>query len=101
MTVWMGALEVRILHLGRGHTRGDTVVWLPKEKVVFSGDLVEFGATPYTGDAYLGEWPRTLERLAALDPEKLVPGRGPALQTPERARASIQGTRDFLEAVFG
>lgn len=101
MTVWMGTLEVKILQLGRGHTRGDTVVWLPKERVLFSGDLVEFGATPYTGDAYLREWPRTLDRLAALDPDKLVPGRGPALQTPERAKAAIQATREFLEAMFG
>ncbi|HZA14196.1 MAG TPA: MBL fold metallo-hydrolase [Myxococcaceae bacterium] len=100
MTVWMGSLEVKILQLGRGHTRGDTVVWLPREKVLFAGDLVEFGATPYTGDAYLSEWPQTLDRLAALNPDKLVPGRGAALQTPERARAGIESTRDFLQSMF-
>ena len=47
MTLWLGKREVRIIHIGRSHTAGDTVVWLPKERVLFSGDTVEFGATPY------------------------------------------------------
>ncbi|MCW5619564.1 MAG: MBL fold metallo-hydrolase [Burkholderiales bacterium] len=100
MALWMGKLEVRIIHLGRGHTKGDTVVWLPREKVLFSGDLVEYGATPYTGDAYLREWPATLERLRALAPEKLVPGRGDALTTPEQVQAGLDGTRRFITDMF-
>ncbi|MCC7547957.1 MAG: MBL fold metallo-hydrolase [Burkholderiales bacterium] len=100
MTLWMGTLEVRILHLGRGHTKGDTVVWLPREKVLFSGDLVEYGATPYTGDAYLREWPSTLDRLRALEPGKLVPGRGDALVTPEQVEAGLQGTKSFITEMF-
>ena len=100
MTVWMGKREVRVLHLGRGHTKGDTVVWLPKEKVLFSGDLVEYGATPYTGDAYLREWPRTLDRLRALKPERLVPGRGDALVTPEQVEAGVRGTQEFITRMF-
>ncbi|MFB3076421.1 MAG: MBL fold metallo-hydrolase, partial [Lysobacterales bacterium] len=66
MTVWMGKREVRLMQLGRGHSKGDTVIWLPQEKVLFSGDLVEYGATPYTGDAYLNDWPHTLDRLIDL-----------------------------------
>ena len=100
MTLWMGKLEVRIMHLGRGHTKGDTVVWLPHEKVLFSGDLVEYGATPYTGDAYLREWPATLDRLRALGPEKLVPGRGDALTTPQQVDAGLQGTKSFVTEMF-
>jgi glyoxylase-like metal-dependent hydrolase (beta-lactamase superfamily II) len=101
LIAWLGRLEVKILQLGRGHTKGDTVVWLPAEKVVFAGDLVEYEATPYTGDAYLGEWPRTLDNLAALNPEKLVPGRGAALQTPEQVQAAIKSTRAFISSMFG
>ena len=101
LTLFLGQREVRVLHLGRGHTKGDTVVWLPKEKVLYSGDLVEAGATPYTGDAYLRDWPETLDRLAALGPETLVPGRGPALKTPDAVEAGIQGTRDFLARLYG
>jgi glyoxylase-like metal-dependent hydrolase (beta-lactamase superfamily II) len=100
MTLWLGKLEVQLLQLGRGHTKGDTVVWLPAERILFSGDLVEFDATPYAGDAYFTDWPNTLDRLAALKPVKLVPGRGAALQTDAQVAAGLQGTRDFIADVF-
>jgi glyoxylase-like metal-dependent hydrolase (beta-lactamase superfamily II) len=100
MTVWMGKLEVKILQLGRGHTKGDTVVWLPQQRILFSGDLVEADAACYTGDAYLADWPATLDRLAALGADKLVPGRGPALTTPERVKAGLDYTRDFVSTLY-
>jgi glyoxylase-like metal-dependent hydrolase (beta-lactamase superfamily II) len=101
MTLWMGDREVRIAHLGRGHTKGDTVVWLPDDKVLFSGDLVEYGATPYTGDAYLSDWPVTLDAVQALGAEKLVPGRGDALTTTAEIADGIAGTRAFIADMFG
>ena len=100
MTLWLGKLQVEIMQLGRGHTKGDTVVWLPQDRILFSGDLVEYGATPYTGDAYLTDWPATLDALAALNPEKLVPGRGASLQTPAQVRAGLEGTRAFVTEMF-
>jgi glyoxylase-like metal-dependent hydrolase (beta-lactamase superfamily II) len=100
MTLWMGKLEVRIMHLGRGHTKGDTVVWLPQQKVLFSGDLVEFAATPYTGDAYLTDWPATLDRIAALKPEALVPGRGDALIGSAQVAKGLSDTRAFVTEMF-
>jgi glyoxylase-like metal-dependent hydrolase (beta-lactamase superfamily II) len=100
MTIWLGSVEVQILQLGRGHTKGDTVAWLPKEKILFSGDLVEFDATPYAGDAYFQDWPQTLDNIAALNPEKLVPGRGAALQTPEQVQAGLTGTRAFVSELY-
>jgi glyoxylase-like metal-dependent hydrolase (beta-lactamase superfamily II) len=100
LTLWLGKLEVDILQLGRGHTKGDTVVWLPQEKILFSGDLVEYGATPYTGDAYLTDWPATLDAVAALEPAKLVPGRGASLQTPAEVKAGLDGTRAFISDMF-
>jgi glyoxylase-like metal-dependent hydrolase (beta-lactamase superfamily II) len=100
MSLWLGQLEVQLLQLGRGHTKGDTVAWIPSEKILFSGDLVEFNATPYAGDAYFKDWPQTLDRLAALQAEKLVPGRGAALQTPQQVKAGLEGTRDFIRALY-
>ncbi|MFG1329814.1 MBL fold metallo-hydrolase [Xanthobacter autotrophicus] len=100
MTLWLGSREVRIIHAGRGHTRGDTIAWLPKEKVLFSGDLVEFGATPYCGDAHFRDWPATLDRLETLGAEKLVPGRGEALTTPDQIKAGLDETRAFLRDAF-
>ncbi|WDD96488.1 MBL fold metallo-hydrolase [Burkholderia sp. FERM BP-3421] len=100
MTLWLGKLEVRIMQLGRGHTKGDTVVWLPQEKVLLSGDLVEYGATPYAGDAYFQDWPHTLDAIAALRPEKLVPGRGAALKTPQEVADGLAGTRAFVSELY-
>ena len=100
LTLWLGKLQVEIMQLGRGHTKGDTVVWLPEDKILFSGDLVEYGATPYTGDAYLSEWPATLDAIAALKPEKLVPGRGASLMNPGEVRAGLDGTRAFITEMF-
>ena len=100
LALWLGKLQVELLQLGRGHTKGDTVVWLPQEKILFSGDLVEYGATPYAGDAYLTDWPATLDAIAALGPEKLVPGRGATLQTREAVRAGLDGTRAFVSEMF-
>ena len=100
LSVWLGKTEVRLLQLGRGHTKGDTVAWMPREGVLFSGDLVEFGATPYTGDAYLRDWPATLDRIAALEPRALVPGRGDALQTPDKVDEALRGTRAFVTKMY-
>jgi len=100
MTLWLGKLEVQLLQLGPGHTKGDTVVWLPEERTLFSGDLVEFDATPYAGDAYFKQWPRTLDNLAALNPAALVPGRGAALTTPDSVQKGLAGTRDFIAELY-
>ncbi len=100
MTLWLGKLEVQLLQLGRGHTKGDTVVWLPQERAMLSGDLVEFDATPYAGDAYFQDWPQTLNNIAALDPLALVPGRGPALRGQAQVQKGLQVTRDFISDVW-
>ncbi|MCK0509944.1 MBL fold metallo-hydrolase [Aromatoleum buckelii] len=100
MSLWLGSVEVNIRQVGRGHTKGDTVVWLPQDKVLFSGDLVEFDAACYTGDAYLADWPATLDRLAAFGAEKLVPGRGPALKSPEQVAKGIAYTKAFVTALY-
>ena len=100
MTLWLGKLEVQLLQLGRGHTKGDTVVWLPQERTLLSGDLVEFDATPYAGDAYFTDWPKTLENLAALKPKAVVPGRGAALVNPESVANGLAGTRDFISDLY-
>jgi glyoxylase-like metal-dependent hydrolase (beta-lactamase superfamily II) len=100
MTVWMGQREVELIHIGRSHTAGDTVVWLPKERVLFSGDVVEFGATPYCGDAHFSDWPATLGAAQALGAEALVPGRGRALLNRQECEEAIEGTRAFTSDLF-
>ena len=100
MTLWLGPREVQIIHIGRSHTAGDTVVWLPKERVLYSGDVVEYGATPYCGDAHFADWPATLAAAQALGAEALVPGRGRALLNRQDCEAAIEGTRAFTTDLF-
>jgi len=100
LRLMMGKLEVRIIHAGAGHTAGDTIVWVPSQRVLFSGDLVEYQAGVYTGDAHLEAWPRTLERLRALKPVALVPGRGPALKTPAACDKAMRYTQEFVRGLY-
>jgi glyoxylase-like metal-dependent hydrolase (beta-lactamase superfamily II) len=101
MSVWLGKREVRIMHLGRAHTAGDVVAWVPDAQVVFSGDLVEYRSACYCGDAHFTDWPATLDRLAVLNAKALVPGRGAALSKPDKAAEGIAMTRDFLATLYG
>jgi glyoxylase-like metal-dependent hydrolase (beta-lactamase superfamily II) len=100
MTVWLGRLEVKLMQLGRGHTKGDTVAWLPQQKILFSGDLVEYGATAYAGDAYFSDWPATLDKVEGLGAVAIVPGRGAALTNPGMCREGIATTRSFLSELY-
>lgn len=100
MTLWLGEREAQVIHVGRAHTAGDTVVWLPKERVLFAGDTVEFGATPYCGDAHFADWPATIARLRALGAEKMVPGRGRALLNAREVAEALDGTEAFTSSLF-
>jgi glyoxylase-like metal-dependent hydrolase (beta-lactamase superfamily II) len=100
LTLHLGTLEVKLMHIGPGHTKGDTIAWIPSQDVIFSGDLVEYNAGVYTGDAQLEEWPATLERLRAMKPAKLVPGRGPAMLTPADCEKAIEYTRRWVSDLY-
>jgi glyoxylase-like metal-dependent hydrolase (beta-lactamase superfamily II) len=101
ISIWLGKREVRISHPGRGHTAGDTIAWVPDADVMFSGDLVEYRSACYCGDAHLADWPKTIKRLAAYNPKALVPGRGDALVGRKKVAVAMEGTTDFLQALYG
>jgi glyoxylase-like metal-dependent hydrolase (beta-lactamase superfamily II) len=98
MTLDLGDRVVELRHLGRGHTSGDLVVWLPDERILFAGDLVEAQAAPYMGDSYPGEWSTTtLDAVAELGARQLVGGRGPVVHDAAVGTA-IDDTRAFIRA---
>jgi glyoxylase-like metal-dependent hydrolase (beta-lactamase superfamily II) len=101
LSVWLGRREVCIRHIGRGHTAGDVIAWVPDADVVFSGDLVEYHSACYCGDAHFTDWPGTLDRLAEFRAKALVPGRGAALGSPDKVVDGIAMTRDFLATLYG
>ena len=75
MTLHRGEREIQIVFLGRAHTGGDVAVYLPDDKVVFTGDMALAGPS-FLGDGFVDEWPQTLENLKALDFDVFVPGHG-------------------------
>jgi glyoxylase-like metal-dependent hydrolase (beta-lactamase superfamily II) len=89
-----GKQEVRILYLGKGHTDGDVVVYLPAVKIAFVGDLFFNEAIPNVQDATLSAWMKTLEEVLKLDADKFVPGHGAVGN-----RKDVQNFLAYLEAL--
>ncbi|GAB3475564.1 MBL fold metallo-hydrolase [Polaromonas eurypsychrophila] len=100
LVIDLGGVRVQIWHPGPGHTRGDTIAWVAEEKVLFSGDLVEYNAGVYTGDAQLEEWPATLEALRALGAEAIVPGRGEAMKGVVDVNKAIDYTVQWVQTLY-
>ncbi|WP_306145104.1 MBL fold metallo-hydrolase [Roseibium sp. MMSF_3412] len=96
MSIDLGGIDIRLMHLGRGHTTGDLVVWVPGSAVMFTGDLVQTSASPYCGDAHLSDWTRALDRIAAFRPTTLMPGRGKSAFGATAVAKAIENTRDFV-----
>lgn len=89
--------DLVLQYCGRGHTEGDIVAWLPRQGVLFAGDLVEAQAALYTGDAFHADWSSgTLDAVQALGAEHLVGGRGAVARGREAVDAAIAQTRRFL-----
>lgn len=72
-----GKVRVELKHLGTAHTHGDGWAWLPKERILFSGDACVNGPYNYTGDGSIAEWIKTLDAAKRLNPKTVVPGHGP------------------------
>jgi cyclase len=86
-----GQREIQLLFLGRGHTGGDTVAFLPRERIVCTGDLME-SRLAYMGDAFFDEWVTTLEALKKLDFALVLPGHG----TPFPDKGRITAFQSYL-----
>lgn len=93
MNIDLGNREVQIKYLGRGNTSGDAVAYLPKERVLITGDLLVH-PLPYTYDGYPTDWIKTLDRLRQFDAQVIVPGHGEVL----RDKTYLHAVRDLLSS---
>ena len=100
MTVYLGNRRVDIMHLGRAHTAGDAVIWVPDQEVMFTGDIVEYHSACYCGDGHFNDWEETLGNIAAFEPKAIAPGRGDALIGEEMVAAAIANTADFVRSTY-
>jgi cyclase len=94
LTLHRGGREIQIKFLGRAHTDGDVVIFLPQERIVATGDMVA-GGLSYTGDAFVQEWPATLEKLNALAFDTVMPGHGAVFKGKDHIRNLQAYWRDF------
>jgi glyoxylase-like metal-dependent hydrolase (beta-lactamase superfamily II) len=95
MTLYRGEREIQIRFLGRAHTAGDIVVYLPKEKAVITGDFLT-AALSNMSDAFVNEWPATLDELKKLDFDTVLPGHGEAFTD----KAKIDYFQAYLRDVW-
>ena len=100
MSVYLGKRRVDILHLGRAHTAGDAVVWVPDSEVMFTGDIVEYHSACYCGDGHFSDWGDTLAAIASYEPKAIAPGRGDAILGEEMVETAIANTFDFVDSTY-
>ncbi len=99
-TFYLGGRRVELMHLGRAHTAGDVVVWVPDAQVMFTGDIVEYHSACYCGDAHFNDWGGTLDAIGSFTPSAVVPGRGAALEGSMQVTEAIELTRDFVTSTY-
>lgn len=89
----LSGLEVDIIKMGPAHTPDDLAIFFPSERVLFAGDLVFRGRIPYVGNADSLGWIKSLDKLLNRDAKTIVPGHGPASESPDE---DLKFTRDYL-----
>jgi cyclase len=92
LVIYKGGREIDLLFLGRGHTAGDTFVYLPKEGVICTGDMMETGPA-YMGSAYFDEWIAALDKLKQMDFKVILPGHG----SPFGDKAHITAFQNYIK----
>ncbi|MFT4009459.1 MAG: MBL fold metallo-hydrolase [Nocardioidaceae bacterium] len=87
----VGGTAVHVIELGPAHTEGDSVVWVPGDRVLYAGDLLFIGGTPISWAGPLSNWVAACDRMLALEPAVVIPGHGPAIPADR-----INEVRDYL-----
>ena len=100
MTVYLGKRRVDIMQIGRAHTAGDCVIYVPDQNVMFTGDIVEYKSACYCGDGHFHDWPCTLDNIRQWDLDAIAPGRGDALVGRDMVNAALDSTVDFVKSTY-
>ena len=96
LTIHLGGKEIQILYLGRGHTRGDSIIFVPQDRIAYVSELFFSDQFLYMNDGYGVSWLTTLDAIQALPADILVPGHGPIPQDPKEGREGLHRFRQIL-----
>ena len=99
LTLYLGGKEIQILFLGRAHTRGDTIVFVPEDRIAYLSEVFNFDEFPYISDGYSADWMRTLEAAEGLKADIFVPGHGFLPKDPRETRAGLRRHWQILKDV--
>jgi glyoxylase-like metal-dependent hydrolase (beta-lactamase superfamily II) len=100
LTLYLGKRRIDLMFLGRAHTAGDIVAYVPDANVMFTGDIVEYHSACYCGDGHFHDWPGTLETIRAWDVDAIAPGRGDALVGRAKVNEALDKTADFVTSTY-
>jgi len=98
-TLHLGGKEIRILFLGRGHTRSDTIVFLPQERIVYMGETFYCDEFPYISQGFSADWMRTIEAAERLEADIFIPGHGFLPRDLKQTRAELRNHWQILKDV--
>jgi len=96
MTLYLGGKEIQILYVGRAHTRGDSIVYVPQDRIVYLSELFFAGQFLFINDGYGLDWLKALETVETLGAEIFVPGHGPIPSDPRQSRQEFLRFRQML-----
>ena len=96
LTIHLGGKEIQILYLGRGHTRGDSILFVPQDRIAYVSELFFSDQFLYINDGYGLSWLKTLNVIEALPADILVPGHGPIPEDPKGTRQGLHRFRQIL-----
>jgi glyoxylase-like metal-dependent hydrolase (beta-lactamase superfamily II) len=96
LTIRLGDKEIQILYLGRGHTRGDSIIFVPQDRIAYVSELFFSDQFLYINDGYGLSWLKTLDAIEALPADILVPGHGPIPEDPKGTRQGLHRFRELL-----
>jgi cyclase len=96
VTLYLGGKEIRILYLGRAHTRGDSIIFVPQDRIAYLSELYFADQFLFIADGYGVDWLRALDAVDALGADIVVPGHGPIPADPRETRAGLRRFRQML-----
>jgi glyoxylase-like metal-dependent hydrolase (beta-lactamase superfamily II) len=96
ITLHLGGKEIQVLYLGRAHTRGDSIIYVPQDRIVYLSEVFSAGQFLFMGDGYGLDWLKTVETAAALDADIFVPGHSPLPADPKQTRDEFLRYRQML-----
>lgn len=91
LTLRVGDKAVHLIEVGPAHTEGDTLVFVPQDRVVYTGDILFIDGTPIIWAGPVGNWIRACDRILAMDVVSIVPGHGPVTD-----KSGVRSVRDYL-----